>query len=253
MSGLYRERERGLVKSGGPGGSLGWGIGAGGEVGPNADWVGVVLELVNADWGCVAKAERGWTAENGLVTCENEPVDALPPGPNTEPPVVDGAPGPNTDPPVGLVAACVVPVDALPPGPKTDPVGFGFGFENTDAPKADPVDGCCDVPNTEGCPNTEFVIGVEAGAPKADGVGAPPNEDGWPNTDVLEDASVGPDPNVDGWPANAENPPPPPDGAFALALPLPLPKAEAPVPANAPNPPPVPKAPEAGVIIPESG
>jgi hypothetical protein len=245
------------VKSGGPGWGLGWGIGAGVEAGPKADWVGVVLVLVNADWGCVAKAERGWAAENGLATCENAPVDALPPGPNTEPPVVDGAPGPNTDPPVGLVAACV-PVDALPPGPKTDPVGFGFGFENTDPPKADPVDDCCCgvVPNAEGCPNADVVVAVVgAGAPKTDGVGAPPNEDGWPNTDAVEGAGRGADPNADGWPANAENPPPPPDGAFALAPPLPLPppNAEAPVPANAPNPPPLPKAPEAGFIIPESG
>jgi hypothetical protein len=111
--------------------------------------------------GCEAKAD-------GVVLCENGLIDALPPGPNTEPvlagTLVDALPpGPKTE-PTGLA----VVVDALPPGPKTDPVEFVF--ENTEPPKADPVPGGC-VPNTEGGPNTDVDVSC-AGVPKADVVAA---------------------------------------------------------------------------------
>jgi hypothetical protein len=141
--------------------------------GANAD--GVDELLLNEDVVCVGKAEIGCAGAkgDGLLDWEKTPADALPPGPKTDPvlvrePVDALPPGPNTD-PVGLV-----PVDALPPGPKTDPVGFGF--ENTDLPKADPVDGCC-TPNTEGCPNADVVLC--AGAPKTDVVvlGVLPKDD----------------------------------------------------------------------------
>jgi len=131
--------------------------------------------LLNAD----GKAEVGWAAENGdeVLPCEKGLVDALPPGPNTDPvlvgrPVDALPPGPKTE-PVGLAAGVVV--EALPPGPKTDPVGFGF--ENTEAPKAEPVAGCC-APNAEGCPNADAVVPC-AGVPKADVVvaGVLPKDD----------------------------------------------------------------------------
>lgn len=119
------------------------------------------------------KADADETAENGaLLPWEKGLVDALPPGPNTDP-VLAGTlvealpPGPKTD-PVGFTLG--VEVEALPPGPKTDPVEFWFA--NTEPPKADPA-----APNTEGCPNVDVV--VVAGVPKTDvvAVGALPKAD----------------------------------------------------------------------------
>jgi len=118
-------------------------------------------------------------AENGddeLLFCAKGFIDALPPGPNTEPVLagrlVDALPpGPKTE-PVGLLVGTAV--DALPPGPKTDPVGLGF--ENTELPRADVVAGCC-TPNADVCPNTDVVVPC-AGAPNADvAAGVLPKDD----------------------------------------------------------------------------
>jgi hypothetical protein len=185
-------------------------------------------------------------ADSELLFEEKAFVGAFSPEPNTEPvlaALVNALPpGPKTD-PDGLVAIGFV--DALPPGPKTDPA---FAVENADPPNADPVAGC-EVPNPEGCAKAEVVVPC-AGVPKADvAAGVFPKED-CPNTDPPDDAGVllAPDPKADGWAAKAEKPPP--DGE------LPLPKAEAPDPANALKAPPLadePKAPEAGLMIDGSG
>jgi len=183
----------------------------------------------------------------GRGNCESlfcaKAFDVFPPELKTEPGLVGALvdavpPGPNTD-PVGLAT-----VDALPPEPKTDPV------LEAGPPNGNPAVGCC-TPNAEGWANADIVVSC-AGAPKAEvvAVGVVPKED-CPNTDPPEGAnglSAAPDPNADGCPANAEKPTP--DGE------LPLPKAEAPVPANALKAPPLagePKAPVGGLIIDELG
>lgn len=173
----------------------------------------------------VEKAFVGAPCPNTEPALAGALVDALPPGPKTDP--------------EGLAAVGFV--DALPPGPKTEPA---VAVGNADPPNADAAADDC-VPNTEGCPNAEPAVFC-TGAPKADvATGAFPNED-CPKTDPPDDAGVllATAPKADGCPAKAEKPAP--DGELAL------PNAEAPDPANALKAPPLadePKAPDAGLMI----
>lgn len=234
----------------------------------NAEGVGVVPNAEGEETCAPNPPPVGADAPNGdelLLFCPNTLVDALPRGPKTEDVVVFAGTVPNTeDPPnADKVDGCCAP--RAEGCPNTD-VAPWAGAPNADvvlpcagAPNADVTA----LPNADGCPNTDPPEGAAgAAAPKAEGcpnteppedaagvlVAAAPKADGWPKTDPPEGAAAAPAPKADGCPENAENPPPPPpeDGVVLL------PNADAPVPANALNAPP-PNAPEAGLIIDESG